>query len=316
VTFDGAYLRDDTVAVQPGWNLVGSISASVDTGVIASDPPGIKASPWYGFNGGYAPALEIQPGRAYWVKASAAGSFILSTTATAPFFRPMVADGLTALNSVTVTDARGMSQTLWFGQDGQTGVRAAEYAMPPSPPAGVLDARFESVEGGSLVRLFPAAGEGRGVITVSADATPLRVSWNVTGGTARYALSDGRGGSIDLAGEGEMRLAGGMQRLVLTSAPGAGVPDRFALDQNYPNPFNPVTTLRYSVPVSGRVTLRVFNVLGQEVRTLVDDMQEPGVKSVTWDATNAAGQPVGSGVYFYKLEGTGFSMTRKMMLLR
>jgi len=101
-------------------------------------------------------------------------------------------------------------------------------------------------------------------------------------------------------------------------------PAEFRLEQNYPNPFNPTTTLRYSVPVAASVTMTIFNVYGQEVRTLVNGVQEPGYRSVEWDALNGAGSAVASGVYFYRLqaiptEGAGvssFSQTRKMVLLR
>jgi hypothetical protein len=90
-----------------------------------------------------------------------------------------------------------------------------------------------------------------------------------------------------------------------------------SLGQNYPNPFNPTTTIRYSIAEAGHVSLRVYNVAGQLVRTLVDEHQAPGrVRPVTWDGRNSAGQSVSSGVYFYKLTTAGFTKTRKMVLLK
>lgn len=76
-----------------------------------------------------------------------------------------------------------------------------------------------------------------------------------------------------------------------------GVPKEFALSQNYPNPFNPATTIAYQIPVSSYVTLKVYNLLGQEVATLLSGDENPGMKSVEW---NAAG--LSSGVYFYELK--------------
>ena len=96
-----------------------------------------------------------------------------------------------------------------------------------------------------------------------------------------------------------------------------GVPDRYVLDQNYPNPFNPSTAIHYSLPVgqdgilSNHVSLRVFNLLGQEVATLVNGVEQAGNHEVVWDAT---GFP--SGVYFYRLTAGGFVETKKLVLLR
>jgi hypothetical protein len=90
-----------------------------------------------------------------------------------------------------------------------------------------------------------------------------------------------------------------------------------SLAQNYPNPFNPTTTIEYSIARPGRVTLRVYNVAGQLVRTLVDEPQEPGrVRSVRWDGRNNAGNTVSSGVYLYQLEAPGYVRTKKMVVLK
>jgi hypothetical protein len=96
------------------------------------------------------------------------------------------------------------------------------------------------------------------------------------------------------------------------------VPDRFALDQNYPNPFNPITTMRYQLAEASTVSLRVYNALGQEVRTLLMDARKPaGVHTMTWDAKDHAGHAVSSGVYLYRLTtSSGYSKTMKMTLLK
>ena len=82
-------------------------------------------------------------------------------------------------------------------------------------------------------------------------------------------------------------------------------PQGFALGQNYPNPFNPATIIPYQLPTATHVRLEVFNVLGQHLATLVNEVQPAGFHTVRWDATNAAGQAVGAGVYFYRLRGEG-----------
>ena len=89
------------------------------------------------------------------------------------------------------------------------------------------------------------------------------------------------------------------------------VPQRYALDQNYPNPFNPATTISYSIPNAARVTLKIYNLLGQEVETLVDLQQNAGSYKVVFDASRLA-----TGVYFYRLKADNFVSVKKMLLLK
>jgi hypothetical protein len=88
-------------------------------------------------------------------------------------------------------------------------------------------------------------------------------------------------------------------------------PGEFGLDQNYPNPFNPSTEIRFALPEDSHVQLKVFNSLGQEVQTLINQMAPAGNHSVKLDAKNLA-----SGVYFYRIQAGGFTAMKKMMLLK
>ncbi len=96
----------------------------------------------------------------------------------------------------------------------------------------------------------------------------------------------------------------------------AALPTDFELAQNYPNPFNPTTTISFTVPAAGDVTLTVYNALGQTVRQLAAGTLPAGTHTVEWDATNNSGDAVASGVYFYRLQSGDFSDSRKMVLLR
>ena len=95
-----------------------------------------------------------------------------------------------------------------------------------------------------------------------------------------------------------------------------GLPTEFALHHNYPNPFNPVTTLRYDLPEQANVNIIIYDLLGREVRTLVNTTQDAGFKSVIWDATNDYGKPVSAGVYLYQIQAGEFVQTKKMVLLK
>jgi hypothetical protein len=85
----------------------------------------------------------------------------------------------------------------------------------------------------------------------------------------------------------------------------------FALAQNYPNPFNPTTLIRFSIASEGHVSLKIYDILGRELATLVNEVKGNGNFSVSWDAGGLS-----SGIYFYKLEANGFTSTKKMLLLR
>ena len=95
-----------------------------------------------------------------------------------------------------------------------------------------------------------------------------------------------------------------------------GLPASFSVEQNYPNPFNPTTTIDYSLPSQSRVSIRIYNVLGQSIRTLVDETQSAGEYSVTWDGKNQAGEAVSTGLYFYRIQAGDITQTRKMLLLK
>ena len=95
-----------------------------------------------------------------------------------------------------------------------------------------------------------------------------------------------------------------------------GVPLEFALHDNYPNPFNPTTTLRFDLPEVSDITLTIYNMLGQKVRTFDYQNTSAGYHSITWDATNDLNQQVGAGVYLYQLQAKDFVKTRKMVLLK
>jgi hypothetical protein len=98
--------------------------------------------------------------------------------------------------------------------------------------------------------------------------------------------------------------------------PAATLPTEFSLSQNVPNPFNPSTVVEYALPKDAQVNISVYNVLGQHVRTLVNDLQRAGKQTVTWDGTDNGGSTVASGVYFYKIRAGDFSDTKKMLLLK
>ena len=94
------------------------------------------------------------------------------------------------------------------------------------------------------------------------------------------------------------------------------LPQGFALEQNFPNPFNPFTTLRYDLPEDALVNITIYDMMGRVVKTLINDQQTAGYKSIQWNATNDNNQPVSAGLYLYTIQAGDYSQTKKMVLLK
>lgn len=165
-------------------------------------------------------------------------------------------------------------------------------------------------------RLGWAAGSN-GTITHSSDGG---LSWNSqTSGTTEslsgiFFTNDSTGWAVGRNGVILSTTSGGIT--AVDTRLHEGNPTRFWLNQNHPNPFNPSTRIRYALAKASLVSLKIYNILGQEVATLVDADQPAGIRSVIWNGKNALGFPVGSGVYFYRIEAGDFAKSRKMLLLK
>jgi flagellar hook assembly protein FlgD len=94
------------------------------------------------------------------------------------------------------------------------------------------------------------------------------------------------------------------------------MPHELELKQNYPNPFNPATTIEFTLPRSGYTRLEIYNITGQRVQTLIDRNLPAGSHRVTWTAVDADGQPLPSGIYYYRLTAEGREYSRQMILVK
>ncbi len=168
---------------------------------------------------------------------------------------------------------------------------------------------------------------GVAICTTATDQSHLQLISDGAGG-AIITWQDQRGGDYDIYAQRVDHNGNAPPVGVLTNCYAPGLPHGFSLAQNFPNPFNSTTVICYSLLVDRQgksrsggsrarttstsyVSLKVYNILGQEVRTLVDEPQAPGYYSVRWD-----GRDVSSGIYLYRLEAGGFTATRRIALLR
>ncbi len=127
--------------------------------------------------------------------------------------------------------------------------------------------------------------------------------------TYSFIQKDGEAREFDL-------LVGTADYLATSEALNSIVPQSSSLLPNYPNPFNAGTTITYHLAEAGSVTMRILNILGQQVRTLTQERQEAGVYKVQWDGRDGRGVEIGTGVYFVRLEANRFTQTRKILLVR
>src|SRR3989442_4395189 len=144
----------ETLAVSADWQLTGSISSAVPVSASTSAPPGIVVSRYFAYAGGYYALGSVDPGQGCWVKTSSSGQLILSQTtsvqSTAALQHLTKSNDLSSLSELTISDASGSKQTLYFGTYA-SGINAARYELPPTPPAGLFDARFATQR---MVELF------------------------------------------------------------------------------------------------------------------------------------------------------------------
>lgn len=300
VTIAGTPLAADTVALSAGWNLIGALANPVDTAAIATIPAGLVRSPYFGFEGAYVMVDSLLPYHGYWIKSADTGRLTLNSSAL-PSPR-IVADPLSGASSLTIRDASGGSERLYFrGGGAKSSMDGA--MLPPIPPEGIFDARFS---GDRLVVTLDGNSRVEAPIQISSTHYPVTINWIDVSTDVVPSLSvDGK--RVEITGGGSVTIDNAGSRVILVLERGRSVPSTFSLDQNYPNPFNPSTTIRYALPENADVILRIFDVLGREIRTLVSEREESGHHAVRWDGMDDAHMQVSGGVYVYRIDAVSLS---------
>jgi len=148
-----------------------------------------------------------------------------------------------------------------------------------------------------------------GVKGIANDGEILRLVFEKIGDQVSTALEITRAAANDL---GVNKFAHSMVSFTQANM----IPEQFELSQNYPNPFNPETTIKYQVANDTRIILRVFDLLGKEIKMLVNEEQSAGFYNISWDGIDNSGTSVASGIYLYSIEAGNYKMMRKMILVR
>ncbi len=290
------------VPVAAGWNIIGSGYEAVPIENITSDANVSVTSQYFGFNNGYSAATEILPGEGYWVKVSDAGNLYFGAVA-AKASNSVKSANSENFNTITLNDADGNYRQLYLAEN-LSG--KSYYDMPPVAPGNIFDARFSS---NSMAEDLAASNEivlSGGKYPVILTSNDLDLTIQLSNGSDVITKSVAKGSSLTISDSK-------YSRIVIMSE---FVPNEFSLYQNYPNPFNPSTTIKFALPVEAKVTITLYNALGQRVDMIESNNFAAGVQSVNFNASALA-----SGMYIYHIsaqgvDGSNFVDTKKMMLMK
>lgn len=284
------------IPLAEGWNIFGVYDQQVSVSNLVTEPAGIFASNFFGFDGTYNSTDVLIPGKGYWVKTSAAGMIVNNVAASkkSPLFESIDNSWI----KLTLTDNVYNSFNLYIAQNTPSGM---SFELPPVAPAGAFDARFESgkyVESAGSDQVINISTLNYPVI-ISVSSGSYNVSYLSNGSMVNEKLSEGNSITISDENVASLKI---MEMVEITS---------YALEQNYPNPFNPTTSIKFAIPTQSDVVLEVYNLLGQKVATLVNGNLAAGYHEVEFNASELS-----SGIYLYSLRAGDFSKTAKMMLLK
>ncbi len=279
-----------------GWNLIGGYEEIVPTAGITTTPPGLQTGSVFKFlDSTYVIANELEPGYGYWIKLTGAGSINIPSVF-AGLTKTAAGPSTERLGKITVTDNVNKGFTLYAAND-KTDL--AQFDLPPLPPQGMFDIRFSSQ------RYAERINNGMHEIEMRGVQYPVRIRADGTG----IILSDETGREIGRLNSGEeITLNTAVYKLMVSENI---TPAVYSLGQNYPNPFNPVTNISYSIPSASKVSIRIFDILGNEIITLVNEEKPAGKYELTW---NASALP--SGAYFYQITAGSYIETKKMILMK
>jgi subtilisin family serine protease len=321
-----------------GWSLIGGLFE--ESAVPVGEPQSAMVAMFRHIPGrGYLPAVQIDPGLAYWFYAAAPFTLTVDPNLGKPDTQfstsPKVASeaelmargqemaGIPSVSSVMI---------------GAGANEATKLPYPPSPPEFTTQIRLLDTEDPALalfsdirladigefwfLEVHPGGNVNGSGTTLIWDPDALRIISDVA-----WALCEGLnpGGHVlvdDMRNVGAFSLNGvGPQYFTIRSGVVSAVendvlPETYALTGNHPNPFNPITNIRYEVPSSGRVRVDIFDVSGRRVTTLVDQVVEAGRHSVVWNGRDHRGAMVPSGVYFSRLSAENVRLTDRMTLLK
>lgn len=312
--FIGVPFLSDSMQVSMGWNLIGTVSSPVHISKISTTISGLFSGFIYGYDQKYYLADSLHPGKAYWVKVNNDGVIKIDDGA---YSSKLIAvnNFQDNFNWIKFTDASGKSQKLFFTLDANNISDLSFYELPPMPPQPSFDVRFSTHR---LFELFNQSQTDRKKIELQSLTYPISILWNIAQDNSKYQLANGSTVLAEMRGSGSTVVIDELENTITLkriSSIESQLPTETALLQNYPNPFNPVTNINYQLSNHNWVTLKVYDILGSEVVTLVNEYKEAGYYSVSFNSSTIKSN-LPSGIYYYKLNAGTKVFINKMLLLK
>jgi len=327
-TFVGWPLNYLAILVTPGWNITGTLSSDFSVSDICTEPADILDI-IYGYENGYilmtADSL-LKPGKGYWVKTknlTVGGHLILNKNGD-PCWMPKITSSfdvdLSGMDKFIVTDAEENSQTLFVSNtDIDSFMVNLNLDLPPIFSELDFDSRFQYNK--YVKKVSADSGLVDLNILIHANSYPITLTWelNPENGIEYSFINDSGTGKISasLNKLSQLTFYNLNDNMIKLSAMAneregfANIPLKYNLHQNFPNPFNPVTTIKYDIINVQDVKVTIYDILGREIKTLVNEQQQPGSYTIKWDASD-----ISSGVYFYQLKTKDYISTKKMIFLK
>ncbi|MCE1188833.1 MAG: M12 family metallo-peptidase [Ignavibacteria bacterium] len=298
LSYTGTATGTTSIPLVEGWNMIGPYNVNAAISNVTTTPAGIVNSSFYGYDNGYNAVTTMVTGQGYWVRATQAGTLNLNTLAKDVVnSTPKIEK---SWSKVSFSDAAGNTSVLYLAS---AGTKLANYDLPPVPPTGIFDARFSSQ------RYVEVANKQLQSVQISGASYPVTVTAGATSVVIRDKATQGKVLAQTIAPNQSVVLTNsGISEIELGDVT---LPLGYELAQNYPNPFNPSTTLRFGLPKDERVTLTIYNQLGQKVDVIELGQMSAGYHSYDWKATHLV-----SGVYFYEMRAGSYSAVKKMVLMK
>jgi len=302
-----------TLDVVTGFNLVGALAATANF-TDFEDLDGVLVSGWlYGYNAAtkaYEAATTLEPGKGYWVAATDTGTIELGAALLA---KANVASVPMPewVGRITVND-----NIYSFGK-AEAAVNAFDsydVLMPPVAPGSEKNSSYFENSSSPMFNRYMSdvrSEVGNWVFYIEKGQKAIFDVSNIPAEFDVVTNIDGK--QIDLRKDNTIAAS---KAISIEVGVDLILPEKFVLYRNYPNPFNPTTNIRFDMPTAGHVSLEVYNVLGERVRSLVNTNLNAGRYQYQWDSTNDAGMNVTSGIYFYRIQAADHQKVMKMILMK